>query len=260
MQAALLSAVVSSLETAMNDNNSGLKRKRLDDRNLAVTNLAMAAVDAVADGLDSLEQMWTRETAQAHKEIERILQGLGSSMPPIGGPTLSPTSGPPSAAPITVPAPTTAAPTVTVDCLVGRTPEQYLLDELLQTTEVSFLLDPAMPQGMAFNFILADTLVRQDVCAYPTIAQRYGLGEVESSKIGSSSLSLCACACACVFLMGSTVFSPMIAFLSATFYYATNGSSWNNDTEWLTATPECQWFGVVCDDSILATNLTMGTC
>ena len=182
VQAALLSAVVSSLETAMNDNNSELKRKRLDDRNLAVTELAMAAVDAVTD---SLEQLWTRETDLAHKDIDRLLQGLGGSMPPIGGPTLSPVLGPPIAAPTTAPVPTTAGPTVTVDCLKGRTPEQYLLDELLQTTEVSLLLDPAMPQGMAFNFILADTLVRQDVCAYPTIAQRYGLGEVESTQVGS---------------------------------------------------------------------------
>lgn len=49
-------------------------------------------------------------------------------------------------------------------------------------------------------------------------------------------------------------------------YNATNGASWTNNTNWLTAGAECTWFGVTCDGSAthvtglaLASNQLVGT-
>lgn len=116
---------------------------------------------------DSVEEIWAKETELAEREVERILLfGLGGSFPPPmpTGPVITPTMAPMGVTPD--------------DCLNGRTEEQFLLDELTAITPaVDQLLNPAMPQGMAVNFILADSLVRNDVCAHPTLAQRYGLGK-----------------------------------------------------------------------------------
>jgi hypothetical protein len=126
----------------------------------------------------SLEDTWARETELAQTEVEQVwLRALGQSLPP----AITPISTPPLAAPIPMPT-TTAGPTVSppppTNCLNGRTEEQFLLDELTQITPaVDRLFDPSKPQGMALNFLLNDTLFRQDVCAYPTTAQRYGLGK-----------------------------------------------------------------------------------
>ena len=65
------------------------------------------------------------------------------------------------------------------NCLNGRTSEQYLLDTLAAiTTSLDVLLNPATPQGQAFNFLLNDTLIDDDdaICNYTTLQQRYGLG------------------------------------------------------------------------------------
>jgi hypothetical protein len=142
-----------------------------------------------------LEDLWARETAAAQAELHRFLNGqfkfdAAFSMP---GKDKQPSSthksdktppqspSPPVAAPPGGPTatftPQTARPTpLNGSCLTGRTPEQYLLDEMLLVSSVNLLLNPDFPQGMAFNFILADDTIRQDICAYPTLAQRYGLG------------------------------------------------------------------------------------
>jgi len=145
----------------------------------ALMTAAESTFGAVAD---NLEELWDRESARAASEVERMLQGAIGSMP-------SPTRGPISMVPVTMMpvAPTTSTPSTTgtasptstpdTECLMGRSPEQYLLDELLQITNVNLLLDPSTPQGMAFNFILDDETVRRNLCGYPTIAQRYGLGK-----------------------------------------------------------------------------------
>lgn len=131
-------------------------------------------LDTVNSVSQTLEEMWQKETQAAQQELERLLQsGLEMSMP-MPQPTLTPGTTLPPAVPST-PAPQIGAtfpPTPAPNCLLGRTPEQYLLDELLQITSVNELLDPNRPQGMAFNFILGDTAVRSDVCAYRTIAHR----------------------------------------------------------------------------------------
>lgn len=172
VQFALLSTVVSTSEPSTNNSiNEGLKRNRLDSRELALTALAVAepAVESISD---SLEEIWARETAMAQVEIERaLLRLVAASMPHPTAPAPTPV-----AAPVLVPvAVTTSAPTT---CLQNQTPEQYLLNELLKITPVSLLTNPASAQGKAFNFILGDPLVRQNVCTYPTLAQRYGLGTI----------------------------------------------------------------------------------
>jgi hypothetical protein len=128
----------------------------------------------------SLEDTWARETQLAQTEVEQVLlRALGQSLPP----AITPISTPPFAAPPKpMPTATTAGPTASppTNCLNGRTEEQFLLDELTSITPaVDRLFDPSKPQGMALNFLLNDTLFRQDVCAYPTTAQRYGLGTCE---------------------------------------------------------------------------------
>jgi len=59
--------------------------------------------------------------------------------------------------------------------------------------------------------------LQPDVCTYP-IDQRYGL---------------------------------------ATLYFSTDGNGWTNNQNWLGATTECNWFGIVCNDGVLASNITM---
>jgi len=150
----------------------------------ALVTAAESTLDTVAD---SLEELWDRESARAASEVERLLlQGGGTAIGSM--PQAEPTGAPAAMVPVTMMpiAPitqspsttTTATPTSIPDrgCLMGRSPEQYLLDEMLMVTNVNLLLDPNTPQGMAFNFMLEDPTVRRDLCGYPTMAQRYGLG------------------------------------------------------------------------------------
>jgi len=137
---------------------------------------ALAAAESTMEAVsEDLEQLWARESELATSEVERLLQGFGS-MPPRPAPTLAPSTAQPSA-PAVTPTPT---PLFFDDqeCLQGRIPEQYLLDELqLITDNVSLLLDPTAPQGRAYNFLLTDPALQPNVCAYPTLSQRYGLGK-----------------------------------------------------------------------------------
>lgn len=146
-----------------------------------------AAADLLAAAWDSMsltiEELWLRETKHAENEIERQMLGLtgGSSMSMIM-PQPTPVATP---KPITTMSPVdtrspTAAPTAD-NCLNGRTSEQYLLDMLSSiTTSVDVLLNPATPQGRAFNFLLNDTIIEADeaICNYTTLQQRYGLGKL----------------------------------------------------------------------------------
>ena len=145
---------------------------------------ALAAAESTMDAVsEDLEQMWARESELATSEVERLLQGFGS-MPPRPAPTLAPVSAAPSAPAVT---PTPTPLFFDQDCLQGRIPEQYLLDELqLITDNVSLLLDPTAPQGRAYNFLLTDPALQPNVCAYPTLSQRYGLGKSEQQQTGRS--------------------------------------------------------------------------
>ena len=171
-------------DTAANGNVHGnqptVRRKRLEDdksqwmwegREAAIRVLAAAesTLDSVAD---SLEELWDRESARAASEVERLLQGAIGSMPRPSPVAMVPVT----MMPILL-LPSTSTPSSSnPDCLQGRNPEQYLLDEIAQVTDVNLLLDPNTPQGMAFNFILEDSTVAADLCGYPTLEQRYGLG------------------------------------------------------------------------------------
>lgn len=43
----------------------------------------------------------------------------------------------------------------------------------------------------------------------------------------------------------------------ATMYFSTTGANWINQQNWLSATSECNWFGITCLDGNLATNITL---
>jgi len=173
-----LDSTMSSMNTEAEES---LRRKRQNEQlHLLLEGHNAASLVAAAESTidtavsDSLEHLWERESARAAAEVERMLQGVGS-MPSTGAPG--------SASPLTMaPFPPTSSflptgsPAPTPDCLQGRSPEQYLLDEMLLITNVNLLLDPTTPQGNGFNFLLEDTTVRQNLCGYPSIAQRYGLG------------------------------------------------------------------------------------
>lgn len=47
---------------------------------------------------------------------------------------------------------------------------------------------------------------------------------------------------------------------TATFYFATNGTLWGNNTNWVqSAIPECTWYGVYCNQNSQVINLTLRT-
>jgi hypothetical protein len=202
-----------------------------------------------------LEDLWEKEAALAEREVERFLI-IGGGMSFTSRPSRSPLTGqpvgtpapavvptrapapapaptpPPTLVPGTTPFPTpamttfrptmggtTAPPTLDTSCLLGRTPTQFLLDELSLITDTALLLDATTPQGSAFLFLDADPLlIDTGVCSYPTIEQRYGL---------------------------------------ATFYFSTNGESWTQDTGWLGTSGECDWFGVTCQDGTFTNDLLL---
>ena len=147
-------------------------------QNSAAADLLSAAWDSMSL---TIEELWLRETKHAESEIERQMLGLtgGSSMSMLM-PQPAPVATPKpitTISPVDIRSPTTA-PTPD-NCLNGRTSEQYLLDTLsLITTSVDVLLNPATPQGRAFNFLLNDTIIEADeaICNYTTLQQRYGLG------------------------------------------------------------------------------------
>ena len=177
-----------------------------------------------------LEDLWEKEMELAEREDERLLQ-MGGGMSFTNRPSRSPLTGRPvgTRAPTLAPTVatsfiptmggTTMAPTLNNQCLLGRTPTQYLQDELSLITDPVLLLNPSTPQGSAFLFITDDPLIMEvGVCSYPTIAQRYGL---------------------------------------ATFYFSTNGEAWTQNTGWLGTAGECDWFGVTCVDGINITDLLL---
>ena len=47
-------------------------------------------------------------------------------------------------------------------------------------------------------------------------------------------------------------------YVLAVLYFSTDGNFWSNKGNWLTASPECSWFGIVCEDGINVNNLYFG--
>jgi hypothetical protein len=111
-----------------------------------------------------------------------------------------------------------ARPSADQTCLMGRTLAAYLLDLLTPVTDPALLQNMETPQGKAFDFMTNDPFVKAMVCIYPSLEQRYGL---------------------------------------ATFYFSTQGSLWTTKTGWLSASNECAWYGIVCNDNVRASNLTL---
>ena len=175
--------------------------------------------------------MWDRASRLARSEIEsfRLLNndywgdsymsmpsgsGSGSnSRPSTRPPAHSPSHPAPSPThypigPTNPPGGPTDSP---VDCLQGRSKEEYLFDELSQITPPNELNDPSTPQGMAFNYMANDDpALIPNPCAIPTIQQRYGL---------------------------------------TTLFYSTGGDKWFDSDGWLGPEQECSWHGVDCYDS-----------
>jgi hypothetical protein len=104
-------------------------------------------------------------------------------------------------------------------CLLNETRTEYLRNRYSQISDPALLSDPTTPQGQAFVFMTETDPLFPDVCTYPTLDQRYGM---------------------------------------ATLYYSTQGDTWNDKTNWLGDTIECEWYGVVCFDSPMAANMTLG--
>jgi hypothetical protein len=238
MRIALHIALVAVAKSAGLPDEALLARGKLG----LVTKKETADAVFVDDG--SLEALWVREAELAQLETARFLSPK-FSMPPTHSPVKAPVKPPtPPPTPLETPQPTTAHPTTvpsstpisagdsaepsqgpntplpTVDpCLMGRTVEEYMLEALSPITAPALLQNPSTPQGMAFAFMINDPLVQGNLCTYATLQQRYGL---------------------------------------ATFYYSTRGDMWSVRTAWLTETNECAWFGVICNDDVRTTNLTLG--
>lgn len=78
---------------------------------------------------------------------------------------------------------------------------------LVQITEGPILNNPATPQGAAFRWLMDDDPLQTDPCEYLTVIQRYVL---------------------------------------ATLYFSTFGNSWFVNTDWMTNSTECDWYGITC--------------
>ena len=92
-------------------------------------------------------------------------------------------------------------------------------EKLLEVTDGDILFDEDSPQGQARVWLLDTDPANVDPCTYSTLHQRYAL---------------------------------------ATFYYATRGDEWIDNTEWLKGFHECDWTKVTCDESFMLTELVIG--
>jgi hypothetical protein len=170
----------------------------------------------------AMGDLWEQAAVAAQDEldVERLLLGSPDfsmpTRPPIGPTPTRPSPTPPR--PTRAPARPNPTPTRTptppdgptpspVDCLLGRTREEYIFDLLVPITSASLLNDPSTPQGMAFDYLANNDRHLDDPCSSNTIQQRYGL---------------------------------------TTLYYATQGAGWVTTQGWLGADQECNWFGVEC--------------
>lgn len=182
-----------------------------------------------------MEDIWAKASRTAMSEIEalRLLRNnpytmsmsLSSSNdnPPSKPPVVEPTQKPgPTHMPVTEVSPTNMpVPGPPVNCLEGKTRTEYIFDLLKTITPSDTLLDPTTSQGMAYKYLVNDDQALLDPCSYSTIEQRFGL---------------------------------------TTFYFATQGAGWSDNSGWLGDDQECTWFGVDCensDNSIYVTRLLL---
>jgi hypothetical protein len=122
-------------------------------------------------------------------------------------------------------APPTASPmtSLPVTGAPGAPPcdrEPSLLESLSTITPIELLEDPSTPQGMAYDWLL-NTDTETDVCTYASLEQRYAM---------------------------------------ATLYYSTGGSTWLDNTGWLSSSSECTWALAACDGEGALKSLELGKC
>jgi hypothetical protein len=217
----LLSSLGSSVLHAAEDSDNGfLRRKRIESPTMPI-----AAEPA-------MEDIWelAAAAAQVESDAERLLRESsndfsmstphGPTRPPIFHPTPAPH---PRPTPAPFPTPTTPPPVgptaAPVDCLMGRTREEYVFDLLVPITPGHILNDPSTPQGMAFDYLANDDPHLENPCSSSTIEQRYGL---------------------------------------TTLYFSTQGGEWLDQEGWLGPDQECIWFGIAChDDPTAVTRLLL---
>lgn len=175
-----------------------------------------------------LEAFLKQAASDSDGNVARLLQ-TGMSIPtqaPIvatNNPTLvpgntgTPTSQP-TATPINPGVPTLSPTPGDTSCLEGTTQIDFLRSRFSQFTDPAILNDATSPQGQALQFLANNDPLQPNVCTYPTLDQRYGL---------------------------------------AAFFFATGGATWTNNNNWLGATEECNWFGVICTATSQALNITL---
>ena len=219
----MLCSLGSAVNAVDNFDNSFLRRKRIESPSLPRDDIADSSEDSIVHAAEhTMEDLWEQaaSAAQVELEVERLLQrtspDYGMSMPtPSRPPNPRPTP-PPVPRPTPAPDGPTASP---VDCLNGRTREEYLFDLLSPITSGSILNDPSTPQGMAFDYLVNDDPHLDDPCSSTTIEQRYGL---------------------------------------LTLYFSTQGEEWIDSDGWLSAEQECTWKGVSChSDQVTASRLIL---
>jgi hypothetical protein len=223
MKRILVCSLLSSTVLAKEPDNGFLRRHRTNQKDIP-TQRADSNADREMEDLNQkdvptqradsnadrkMEDLWEHAIVAANLEIERernlFSHDFAMSMPqPTSKPT-NPTN--PTAAPVKpTPSPTQAP----VNCLQGKTREQYIFDLISPITPASILNDSSTPQGKAFAFMASDDPGLQDPCSSSTIEQRYGL---------------------------------------TTFYYALEGENWLQKDGWLGSNQECEWLGVECGDN-----------
>lgn len=207
--AALVSLCVSVAGVTEDQDGNFLRRNRLKRPTEAIGGSSSTdEVPAPKAELTKMEDLWSQAASvvQHELEAERILQWRSSDDSMFSMPTRPP-SGPtsPTGTPTRRPTPQPSGPPV--DCLQGRTREEYIFDLLVAVTPEELLNDETTPQGKAFRYLASEDPHLTDPCISETIEQRFGL---------------------------------------TTFYYSTLGDSWISQSGWLGEDQECLWFGVDC--------------
>jgi hypothetical protein len=201
MKRVLVCSLLLSTVLAKEPDNGFLRRHRTDQKDIP-TQRAESNADR------KIEDLWEHAVVAANLEMERELNLLSSRDFAMSMPTSTPTH---PTNPTTAPVNPTPSPTqAPVNCLQGRTREEYIFDLLSPITPEIILNDSSTPQGKAFAFLASNDPGLQDPCSSSTIEQRYGL---------------------------------------TTFYYALEGENWLQKDDWLGGNQECEWLGVECGDN-----------
>ena len=186
-----------------------LRKKRIDPPSSPIVERGeQLSEDGDEEYHPAMRDLWEQAAAaaQVELELERMLESSSEDRMSMPSSPSRPTR--PSRPPISHPTPAPNRPSgPPVDCLQGRTREEYIYDLLVPITPANILNDPSTPQGAAFEYLANDDPHLEDPCVSDTIEQRYGL---------------------------------------TTLYYSTQGDDWLNREGWLGADQECSWHGVTC--------------